>query len=212
MSETKSFWTTLPGILSGIAGVITAIGGLLAILYSIGVLGPSEANKPTGVVREPPRIVSEDVGGKTSLVIKNLENEISELEMTIEMVEKKLAGGSQPSGSLNELQSLKEEREKRLMEIENSQVALKFELEQLQLHASGNQEVQRKIEQIEGESIPDLEAERSVVQGQVQELKEMIFEAENKSTAKGELELLRKKKQNLQEEMEQLKSQMQPTR
>jgi hypothetical protein len=41
MSETKSFWTTLPGILTGIAGIITAIGGLLVVLYQIEVIGPN---------------------------------------------------------------------------------------------------------------------------------------------------------------------------
>ncbi|MBL0731586.1 MAG: hypothetical protein JJW03_01840 [Desulfosarcina sp.] len=32
MTDIKSFWATLPGILTGIAGVITAIGGLLLII------------------------------------------------------------------------------------------------------------------------------------------------------------------------------------
>jgi hypothetical protein len=40
MNDTKSFWATLPGILTGIAGILTAIGGLLVILYQIGVIGP----------------------------------------------------------------------------------------------------------------------------------------------------------------------------
>ena len=41
-SEKASFWATLPGILTGIAALITAVGGLLAILYNTGVIG----NKP----------------------------------------------------------------------------------------------------------------------------------------------------------------------
>ena len=51
MSETKSFWTTLPGILTGIAGIITAIGGLLVVLYQIQVIGP---NRISGEI-EPER-------------------------------------------------------------------------------------------------------------------------------------------------------------
>lgn len=39
MSENQSFWSTVPGILTGIAAVVTAVGGLLAVLSQTGVLG-----------------------------------------------------------------------------------------------------------------------------------------------------------------------------
>lgn len=39
MSESKSFFTTLPGILSGLAALITAVGGLLFALHETNVLG-----------------------------------------------------------------------------------------------------------------------------------------------------------------------------
>ena len=42
MTDTKSFWATLPGILTGIAGVITAIGGLLLILHQVNLFGPEQ--------------------------------------------------------------------------------------------------------------------------------------------------------------------------
>jgi len=35
-SEKKSFWVTLPGILTGIAAIITAVAGLLLILHQVG--------------------------------------------------------------------------------------------------------------------------------------------------------------------------------
>ncbi len=38
MNEKKSFWTTLPGILTGIAMVISAIGGLIGGLYATGIM------------------------------------------------------------------------------------------------------------------------------------------------------------------------------
>lgn len=38
-SEKASFWSTLPGILTGIATLITAVAGLLAILYNTGAIG-----------------------------------------------------------------------------------------------------------------------------------------------------------------------------
>ena len=42
MSQQKSFWSTIPGILTGIAAVVTAIGGLLAILFQAGIIGSRE--------------------------------------------------------------------------------------------------------------------------------------------------------------------------
>lgn len=42
MNDKKSFWTTLPGILTGLAGLITAIGGLIVVLYSQGLIGPRD--------------------------------------------------------------------------------------------------------------------------------------------------------------------------
>ncbi|MFC0668528.1 hypothetical protein ACFSKY_13535 [Azotobacter chroococcum] len=42
MSEQKtgtSWWQTLPGVLTGIAAVITAVGGMIAVIYQSGFLG-----------------------------------------------------------------------------------------------------------------------------------------------------------------------------
>ena len=38
MPDKNSFWSTIPGVLKGIAAVITAIGGLIAILYQFDIL------------------------------------------------------------------------------------------------------------------------------------------------------------------------------
>ena len=45
MSESKSFFTTLPGILSGLAALLTAVGGLLFALNQTGVLGTKSAQE-----------------------------------------------------------------------------------------------------------------------------------------------------------------------
>lgn len=50
MDKKQSFWGTLPGILTGVAGLITAIGGLLIVLNQVGFLGsgpPERAVTPT---------------------------------------------------------------------------------------------------------------------------------------------------------------------
>lgn len=80
MSEKKSFWTTLPGILTGIAGIITALGGLLVILFQIGVIGQkvnstkSESKErvtqtPAGQAKAPK--VSEQPAAVPSAPMKN---------------------------------------------------------------------------------------------------------------------------------------------
>ena len=42
MNDKKSFWVTLPGILTGIAALITATGGVVATLYQVGAIGEKE--------------------------------------------------------------------------------------------------------------------------------------------------------------------------
>lgn len=41
MNDHKSFWATLPGILTGLAAVITAVGGLIITLNAVGGDEPS---------------------------------------------------------------------------------------------------------------------------------------------------------------------------
>ncbi|MEO7215521.1 hypothetical protein [Mucilaginibacter sp.] len=48
MSEEKNFWTTLPGIITGLAAVVTAVTGLVVALNGAGVF-----SKPTGGNKAP---------------------------------------------------------------------------------------------------------------------------------------------------------------
>jgi hypothetical protein len=45
----KSWWYTLPGVLTALAGIITAVGGLVTVLYQVGVFGhvPKVPEPPT---------------------------------------------------------------------------------------------------------------------------------------------------------------------
>lgn len=43
-----SFWSTLPGILTALAGLIAAVGSLVGVLYSSGVIGKRQASTPAG--------------------------------------------------------------------------------------------------------------------------------------------------------------------
>ncbi len=55
MNEKHSFWSTVPGMLTGIAAIITAIGGLLVVLLQTGILGDKEIDTvlPGNVVQIP---------------------------------------------------------------------------------------------------------------------------------------------------------------
>ena len=53
-NDTKqSFWTTLPGMLTGLAALITAVGGILAILVGGGLLKPKAEPTPAPVIEVP---------------------------------------------------------------------------------------------------------------------------------------------------------------
>lgn len=47
MSKERSFWSTVPGCLTGIAGLITAVGGFLLILNQLGLFPPTPSVEPT---------------------------------------------------------------------------------------------------------------------------------------------------------------------
>ncbi len=57
--EEKSFWTTLPGILTGIAAVLTALGGLFAAFNNSGLFSSKASpTKNTDTPSAPPSFVS----------------------------------------------------------------------------------------------------------------------------------------------------------
>lgn len=52
--RSQSFWTTAPGVLTAVAAVITAVGGLIAILFQTGIIGgTAPASPPANQVRLP---------------------------------------------------------------------------------------------------------------------------------------------------------------
>ncbi len=57
----RGFWQTALGALTGIAALLTAIGGLLAVLFQLGVLGGSSSTPPPGPVANPATTVPSSV-------------------------------------------------------------------------------------------------------------------------------------------------------
>lgn len=54
----ESFWSTLPGLLTAVAALITALGGILAILVTSGVIGPQAGVTPEAAATETPALVA----------------------------------------------------------------------------------------------------------------------------------------------------------
>lgn len=59
--QKKSFWGTIPGILTGIAAVITAAGGLLLALSQVGIIGKPVQDDPTTINNQPTNQVNNDL-------------------------------------------------------------------------------------------------------------------------------------------------------
>lgn len=58
----RSWWQTLPGIITALAALITAVGGVLGLLLGTGVIGGSD--EPTTTQQEPRIQTTDSVGTK----------------------------------------------------------------------------------------------------------------------------------------------------
>ena len=52
-TRSKSFWSTIPGLITGLAGVLTGIVGLATLLIQIGVIGGDEGDPDSPTVTRP---------------------------------------------------------------------------------------------------------------------------------------------------------------
>lgn len=52
MNEKHSFWSTVPGILTGVAAVLTAVGALLGVLVQIGIIDLNKDNPPASPIEK----------------------------------------------------------------------------------------------------------------------------------------------------------------
>lgn len=46
-TRSKSFWSTIPGLITGLAGILTAVVGLGTLLIQVGVVGGDGSDDPT---------------------------------------------------------------------------------------------------------------------------------------------------------------------
>lgn len=50
MSEKKSFWSTVPGVVTGLTGLLTAVVGMVTVLIQLDVIGGDGAAPPNAAV------------------------------------------------------------------------------------------------------------------------------------------------------------------
>ena len=62
-TTTRSFWSTIPGLVTGLAGILTALVGLGALLVSLGVIGDKDSGSPS---TQSPAAKSSGTSGATS--------------------------------------------------------------------------------------------------------------------------------------------------
>jgi hypothetical protein len=64
----QSFWTTLPGLLTGIAALLTAMTGLLVVVHPHGASGPKDGAPAVGSASvEPARTAPVPTGGDSAV-------------------------------------------------------------------------------------------------------------------------------------------------
>lgn len=81
----KSWWQTLPGILTGLTALITAVGGLLITLKSLGYIGSEPKKEFHEVAREAPGTIKTDetreaIAAGSSAKAMSFEGNVGKLE------------------------------------------------------------------------------------------------------------------------------------
>ena len=115
MTDTKSFWATLPGILTGIASVITAIGGLVVILHQTNLFGP-EQNGNWNEIEQRRATIEEG--------INEIDHHIARLVSKIESLKQEARGNPDAEMAIRET-------ERTLGDLEREKQGLQEELRQL---------------------------------------------------------------------------------
>lgn len=83
MAEGKSFWSSLPGILTALAGLVTAIGGLLLAFDQAGLFGKTEpATAPVANAAPPPLLERNGVTEVERVTLRGVPTPLNDERLT----------------------------------------------------------------------------------------------------------------------------------
>jgi hypothetical protein len=87
VAESKSFWSSLPGILTALAGLVTAIGGLLLAFGQLGLFGKTEpATAPAATQAPPPLLERIGVTEVERVTLRGVPTTLSDERLTAALV------------------------------------------------------------------------------------------------------------------------------
>jgi hypothetical protein len=87
MAEGKSFWSSLPGVLTALAGLLTAIGALVLAFQQAGLLGRSEqAAAPVTTPAQPPLLERLGVSEVERVTLRGVPGTLSRERLTAALV------------------------------------------------------------------------------------------------------------------------------
>ena len=90
MAEGKSFWSSLPGILTALAGLITAGGGLVLALQGAGLMGGGHDPAAVQAPVEPALLERLGVSGPPRLSLRGVPTTLSEERLAAALIERGL--------------------------------------------------------------------------------------------------------------------------
>ena len=101
MAEGKSFWSSLPGILTALAGLVTAIGGLLLAFDQAGLFDKTEpATAPVANAAPPPLLERMGVTEVERVTLRGVPTTLAEERLTAALVTRGLFDAARnPAGA-----------------------------------------------------------------------------------------------------------------
>lgn len=101
MAEGKSFWSSLPGVLTALAGLVTAIGGLLLAFDQAGLFGKTEpATAPVANAAPPPLLERIGVTEVERVTLRGVPTTLNDERLTAALVTRGLFDAARnPAGA-----------------------------------------------------------------------------------------------------------------
>ncbi len=152
---------------------------------------PADQPQVTGP-KEPEQ--SKIIPGLGAPETPTFKNHVRAIDMQMQKIEEELSTIPQPRGSLDELEHFRQEHEEQLADIENKLTGFRLKVEELSRHLSEDSDAGALIQQLESETIPDMEVRKEDVQQKLEQLRIEIQAARTRLALEKELHDLAQQK------------------